>query len=950
MNKYCNLDGTKKIKEDYPNIGIGFDRVEADIAAAQQEITGLKNLTYTGSEHDALVTAALVDADGEDFGPEGTATYLDGRLEKWENRVKPLDNGITNTPTIGIGYNLVRSTAKVPVAPEINFTGISYVNLLGKDGDCEDIAKWLYVNCSIALDSANKVFGQNGIKITLNNTYGGMYKPSPFDATKYYFASAYLKNGNITGGLILKKDSAGGGIDIFTSAVTGGTFERVGMVIQPSQIKQGDNLVIWSANGANAQYGYVDGVMLQEITAAEYALGASAMLIKYPYGESYVCLTNPSFENRRYNLVRNGNCEEGIGYWQPYDSHVTLSIENGKFKVVTTADGYYARQAIPVRANTNYYLAGNVSGNTRLSVYNDTETVLIKAGTGTFNTSSNTKIKILLENLAAGTGYADSIMLVEGTIAPTAYKSCDRKAYVLEGLFTQDDKVQIKNGKVSGLLLWKHKTLYGKDYDWQYWMDGTGCKEIVLTNAEMSKGISMQSVMVKHDGKILKSLGESGAVGSADQYRSWTPNNFVLLSIADTDSGWAENIPPNTNEVKANRNGWRALTYNGSGRYDIWANVTATNYHINKAAYPPGTVATVAMVTDGSANVMVDDISPFKIGDVVDIYGSAGNATVGNISGNVLILTSACPAGVPIGTIVVRHDNQSTHDILNYCQNNVAPGYNGDHLHYKLANPEPITDANVHIQGEPWDIVPGDNYITVDCGIVLGEVGNPQNNAGVNYDLNDLNFPASLLRNKVERILSINKNGTSDPKWGIASSGAYGKELAYIPVASFDPNATYTVDYQILKTLHAQSFGSLTLKYAQDLFTAYRGLALGLENKQQHNESLDDYGDLTKYEVIPVINPQAGYTYEGGAVYANVLIPFKVRKSVKPNVTPKLSFIYMPWGGGIVTNKFAMYAVTITRDYVRFVYKSADSAVIAGRADGIVFEFTSVIVDCGGKG
>lgn len=48
--------------------------------------TNINNLSFTGSAHDALVTGSLVDAEGENFGPEGNATYLNGRLDKWEQK------------------------------------------------------------------------------------------------------------------------------------------------------------------------------------------------------------------------------------------------------------------------------------------------------------------------------------------------------------------------------------------------------------------------------------------------------------------------------------------------------------------------------------------------------------------------------------------------------------------------------------------------------------------------------------------------------------------------------------------------------------------------------------------------------------------------------------------------------------------------------------------------
>ena len=56
--------------------------VKSAIDGLQAELT---NLSFTGSEHDPLVTAALVDTEGENFGD--AETYLHGRLSKWENIV-----------------------------------------------------------------------------------------------------------------------------------------------------------------------------------------------------------------------------------------------------------------------------------------------------------------------------------------------------------------------------------------------------------------------------------------------------------------------------------------------------------------------------------------------------------------------------------------------------------------------------------------------------------------------------------------------------------------------------------------------------------------------------------------------------------------------------------------------------------------------------------------------
>lgn len=77
------LTGIMKLRNAWPKINSNFVGLKNDLA----------NLSMTGSEHDALVVSALVDSEGVDFGADGEATYLDGRLNKWEDKF--LRNAIT---------------------------------------------------------------------------------------------------------------------------------------------------------------------------------------------------------------------------------------------------------------------------------------------------------------------------------------------------------------------------------------------------------------------------------------------------------------------------------------------------------------------------------------------------------------------------------------------------------------------------------------------------------------------------------------------------------------------------------------------------------------------------------------------------------------------------------------------------------------------------------------
>lgn len=127
------------------------------------------------------------------------------------------------------------------------------------------------------------------------------------------------------------------------------------------------------------------------------------------------------------NIVRNGNCEEGIAGWTRITgSDPILSVVGNKFRMVTTTLSIIG-QTVTVKPNTNYYISGNmavVSGanGAYIRPYTLDGNALINT-TGVFNTGPNNIIRIGMLIGGAGTADFDSIMLVEGTTAPSSYKS-----------------------------------------------------------------------------------------------------------------------------------------------------------------------------------------------------------------------------------------------------------------------------------------------------------------------------------------------------------------------------------------------------------------------------------------------------------------------------------------------------------------------------------------------
>jgi len=501
-----------------------------------------------------------------DAGNYFAATNVESALQELGTSLK---SGVTSTPTIAYGMNSkITNSGGTSVFPSLSITGQSYVNAMGKDGNCEDVSKFIATTSTTALNTSNKVFGANSIAITLTSTSGYITKLASaltsLDTSKYYLYTAYLKNATATS-LNIRTT---GSVQTSSSVTSTTAFTRVGILLNPTMMSTLTGFTV-NVTGSSTNVGYVDGIMVNEISATDYAAGLTACLAKFPYVDSYACLQNPYLEVRHDNLVRNGNGEEGVGWWTASTANISVIIENGKFKVVTNSSGGGAiYQKVPVKKNTSYYWKANVTGGLAKQVYAQDFTTALLAGDGTFNSGTNEFVYAeLIFFTASQTGYADSIQLIEGITSPTSYKPCRLERCVVEGKFTSDDTLTLENGEVGGLNWWKHKTLFGKDYAWTYNADLTGAKELICNNISTNILVNSETV-IKYDGKILPHEYPITNVDKVVLFGS----GQLFYRVADTDTGWSESIAPNDDEVRAFCNGWKATANNGT-RYTAWASV-----------------------------------------------------------------------------------------------------------------------------------------------------------------------------------------------------------------------------------------------------------------------------------------------------------------------------------------------------------------------------------------
>jgi len=914
---------------------------------------------------------------------EGKVNNVDEELkrhiEDYERLSDTISNGAIQTTSLNLGMNRIH-IPEVSVSPTIEFEGFSYVNLLGKDGNCEDLnywSQWSY-GTSISLDTTNKVFGNSSIKIvsdTNNTEHFAQGRILNLTSGKYYMISGYIKAIKQYGllRLILTDESNEYKSEVWTNQVnnTNG-FDRVFAIFQmPAEATQAYcRLQLGNGNGwlefSGEASAYFDGIMLQELTEIDRFLSIDQLFTKYPYVDSYGCLINPCFENRRYNLIRNGNCEEGVAYWV-VSSNTTLAINQGKFLVTTSANGGYGPyQNIKVKSHTNYYLYSKVTGGSVLGAVKvrTLDGYDLVTNLGSFNSGNNTELCVLMRNGTAGTCYYDSIMLVEGTEPPTEYRSCDIQRFVVEGQFASGDKVKIENGKVSGLLNWKHTPpLYGKDFDWKYYTQYTGYKTVVLDTPKYFKGIKWIGtetghIVEKYDGKTFQRLNviQEASDGFA------LNDTYFYINIPNSNSGFTDNINPNADEVKVFMNGWKAVANNGT-RYTLWVSKVDNN--------PPEKFSTT-LASDtivGQYTISVTDATKLKVGRKIVISGaSLFVSTISSIDGNIVTLGNAMTMQIPSGTAVASSDDGTTDlSMLNFCKNNVAPGYVGYRLHYKLINPEPISDVNIRVEGRMWDLVKGDNYVNVDSGIVLNELAYPvlyeyadSNRYFIGYNHNNAMpklMPSSFKYPATLEFIEIKKNGIIDKKWTISGWSAVDNfGYAYIEETDFDTTATYTADYKILRTLYAQTFGSLSLSYPQSIISTLEGHSKALEQKLNKDSALDKLIDLSVYEEFYNITSfERGINVWGEfQVFANVKIPI-ARKRCTPTCSVKLKSVYAGnsiHGYSLIPLSDIYVTVNVYDSFIDtyVVYRGYNSEIRDNlRNYGMLIYFDKITIDCRGR-
>lgn len=544
------------------------------------------------------------------------------------NLANELSKQNQQSTTIGHGLNIINASQNSPL--DVSIEGRTLVNLLGTDGNCEDISKFSYWQTTPSLDFETKVYGNNSIKVAVNTGDGGtLYKIIQVQAGKYYVALADVKNGDTTNLRLILGGNYG--IETTVNDKFKTIYAKYNATSDSSVI-----LEVYTWNTTVGKYFHVDGIRLYEITAEEYAnIGTvwndEEVARRYPYVDSVQHVQNP------YVIA------EGDNLLPPnltYNSSDVITVSPYRYTIKATGSPYHVltNEKIPVIAGQIYTLQAkksdiSVGGRLTLIKYDKNDTMI--GGWDDINLTSfpsndtDSKITFTIPN---NVSYVKLLFVSDGII------NIGEQTDIYDIMLTLGNEAkpfvprnpsylfaEVKLGSLGDKkdILFKEsgdwKVLKNIEKDWiidgkrtiNFFIDFTGGKSVIIPNS--TNGINYNRfshsldcfTMVKYNGNILEKT--SDALVDSTDYAFMDINNLVI-TISDTDSGWGETYTPTQAEIQAYFYGWRMC----NGTYGQPYDGTGT-----KTWYPIGDTdlsrATTTCPTSPAPTISEGKISYYKL-------------------------------------------------------------------------------------------------------------------------------------------------------------------------------------------------------------------------------------------------------------------------------------------------------------------------------------------------
>lgn len=518
---------------------------------------------------------------------EETAAQVSGIQER-------LDTEKRRSVTLEPGLQIINAERASAFKLE-GLKGRTLVNLLGRDGGCEDLSKIGVYQSALSLDSSNKVQGQNGLKITISKSTSGIgYFTVALEAGKSYVAIAEVKNGDGSSVYINLAGVGAAGNPVTDTSKFKVTWTRY---TAPTDMTL--NIDIGVVGTAVGQYGYADAVRLYEIEPSEYTALASMtpemIAAKYPYVNSIQPVRNPY-------VIRYGENLLPPFYQATRVTAASKAVAEGTYGVKFEAgsDMDFIAFHIQVIPNSNYTFSYEHEGYSSVTFegagwaafdtsYKSGITAYSYEKVKTFNVGNRSTVAIVIRSFdSTKTVSCKNWMLTLGETS-RPFKSQEDAILGLQTDLHADpvtgmnaDGVFEKGGQYFKLAKWKKVELADK-LTYRFDSAGTGFK-IVTLDSDILPKTADQGRVIKYDGTILKPW--QAVIDGADFMWFFGNGQNFYLTISNTDSGWGDSYTPTADEIRAYFTGWRM--YDGGQTGNPYNNVgTKTWNSIKHWGTPP---------------------------------------------------------------------------------------------------------------------------------------------------------------------------------------------------------------------------------------------------------------------------------------------------------------------------------------------------------------------------
>ncbi|NUU78547.1 pyocin knob domain-containing protein [Paenibacillus xylanilyticus] len=642
--------------------------------------------------------------------------------------------------------------------------GRTLVNLLGRDGNFEDVTKWnVGLGTRTVVNNVITVTGNGtGINPQLTN-YNHISALNPRVGDKLFLR---VRATHIVGTakqlqLYLYSNTIGRFTAMnIDNPVNGTTYDMYGVITVTQAIVDGwDTTFGFKLTAEYATYEASNGSQVQFSNAAIYkvsdedkSLTSNQMALKYPYVDSLQPVRNPYAIRYGENLLpslMNSSFVLSSNYVNgPYEWSNSLGADATGYTIVK----------FNVMPKTNYTFSAETFLNLSTSVYPlDLQTPAplrpwTNDSTFTFNSGQNSEINFLWRASSGGNPASlKNPMIALGTTAKPFKPREDAMLALQTDLYADPltganaDEVFEKDGQYYKLAKWK-KISFDSTYTYSFFNSYAGGKCVRLMDGISDRNKNYLPIATKFNGVRLSDGSPSLNV---DQYSrgDWdTGANGAILGIgvSSVDSGWGDSYTPTPEEIKAYFMGWkmsvngspRATAYDGTGT-KVWIRITR----------------------------MLDSIALANGVDYTTVLPTtfAGTDSLGNL-------------------------------------------YTPYQLVYQLATPtvEPITS-----EGQ-LTFTEGSNQVEVGTGIVLREPAKPIKFD--NYDINTGKTMGNATVYAVGKWIALYENGHLKPNgWGVFEGQDNGKAIA-IYGYRYNPSAAYSVTYLMKDVSPVTSFlGSISV-------------------------------------------------------------------------------------------------------------------------------------------